>query len=603
MKRTRTRTRLTAAFLMVFILASLFTTEAFAANNQFIDVGSGAWYRDAVQWAYDNGYIAGTSETTFSPDNPCTRAQIVTILWNVAGNPIEDCERVFSDVEDGAWYSQAVKWAVNHGITSGVSETSFAPDVVCDRSQTMTMLWRYFGSANVNENLWFQDVPKTSFYYKAVVWAVYNGVTAGTGIWTFSPTMPVNRAMFVTFLYGTKHLLEGGTHSFVKQQDIPATCTLPGGRIDVCSQCGKARTIYSVNALGHSYRKAVLVSDATTTKATKYQLQCFRCGVKENVVHTLGVPISKNPTCYQNAGVKSHTWTTSELNNGIKLTGKNGATVVIKRKWFASAWCYIADITLPANKYSAFHGTLNYSNGKLFYRRPIDQLAAMTGAKLLINGDYCFDQEGSGWGGLRGGVKFGSTVQAETSAPAKYWNPKDGSYGTVWDFANANNIPMSGGAVSLDKLKAYGITDTIRWWGDPWIKNGAFSTSVYNSGKDYDASTYTYSARRERTFMGFRRDGSTTHVILVVTDGYGYAGGTYGIGKLADSSDKASYGLTSREEMLLMSTLGCDFCMGLDGGYSTAMIIRYNGKVEALNNTYYGSGSPGRPLSDFFVFE
>ena len=172
-------------------------------DNPFTDVSSGAYYYDAVLWAAENGVTDGVTATLFAPDAPCTRAQIVTFLWRAAGSPEPVGTSAFTDVPASAYYAKAVAWAVENGITTGTSETTFSPDAPCTRGQSMTFLYRARkGAANASTG--FTDVPAGAYYAAPVAWAVENGVTNGTGETTFSPDVPCTRAEIVTFLYRAK---------------------------------------------------------------------------------------------------------------------------------------------------------------------------------------------------------------------------------------------------------------------------------------------------------------------------------------------------------------------------------------------------------------
>ena len=171
--------------------------------NPFTDVTSGAYYYDAVLWAVENGVTVGTSTTTFSPLDACTRAQIVTFLWRAAGSPeptITSCD--FTDVFEGAYYYKAVLWAVENSITAGTSVTTFSPKESCTRAQVVTFLYRYAGSPSVSAtSCAFSDISSSAYYYIAVLWAAETGVTAGTSATTFSPSDTCTRGQIVTFLY------------------------------------------------------------------------------------------------------------------------------------------------------------------------------------------------------------------------------------------------------------------------------------------------------------------------------------------------------------------------------------------------------------------
>ena len=166
----------------------------------FTDVPADAYYADAVKWAVENGVTEGTSATTFSPDMSCTRAQMVTFLWRQAGAPKATSSNPFTDVQAGSYYYDAVLWAVEQGITSGTSATTFAPDATCTRAQTVTFLYRAAGSPAVSGGS-FSDVSADAYYADAVAWAVSEGVTVGTSDTTFSPDMNCTRAQIVTFMY------------------------------------------------------------------------------------------------------------------------------------------------------------------------------------------------------------------------------------------------------------------------------------------------------------------------------------------------------------------------------------------------------------------
>ena len=169
----------------------------------FIDVPAGAFYEKAVSWAVDNEITNGTSVGIFSPARTCTRAQTVTFLWRTCGSPEPGtAECPFTDVSYGAYYYKAVMWALESGITEGTTPTTFSPDAPCSRGQVVTFLWRTAGcpGPESTDNP-FTDVKEGAFYYKAVLWAVENGITNGTGKTTFSPNTTCTRGQIVTFLY------------------------------------------------------------------------------------------------------------------------------------------------------------------------------------------------------------------------------------------------------------------------------------------------------------------------------------------------------------------------------------------------------------------
>ena len=187
--------------------ASKVTVEASFAKIEeqpeiaFVDVSTSAYYYDAVAWAVENGVTSGTSATTFSPDAACTRAQAVTFLWRAAGSPApKSSVNPFTDVPASAYYYNAVLWAVEQGITVGTSATTFSPDAACTRGQIVTFLFRAVGTTTNGANP-FVDVADSAYYADAVKWAVAENVTAGTSATTFSPDASCTRAQIVTFLY------------------------------------------------------------------------------------------------------------------------------------------------------------------------------------------------------------------------------------------------------------------------------------------------------------------------------------------------------------------------------------------------------------------
>ena len=177
-------------------------TEGLPVISTFTDVAADAWYADAVQWAVEHGITGGTSATTFSPDASCTRAQMVTFLWRAAGSPKPTKSSTpFTDVDATAYYYEAVLWAVEQNITSGTSATTFSPDAVVTRGQTVTFLWRNAGSPPTASGSSFTDVTAGAYYAEAVIWAASEGITSGTSAITFSPDADCTRAQIVTFLW------------------------------------------------------------------------------------------------------------------------------------------------------------------------------------------------------------------------------------------------------------------------------------------------------------------------------------------------------------------------------------------------------------------
>ena len=168
--------------------------------NYFVDVKVGDYFYDAVLWAAEKGITSGTDATHFSPNAACTRAQIVTFLWRVAGSPEPKAMSSFADVSTDAYYAKAVAWAVENGITTGTGDGKFSPDATCTRAQSVTFLFRAIGKL-VDSKAEFSDVLTDSYYANAVAWAVENGVTNGIGDGLFGPNNSCTRAQIVTFLF------------------------------------------------------------------------------------------------------------------------------------------------------------------------------------------------------------------------------------------------------------------------------------------------------------------------------------------------------------------------------------------------------------------
>ena len=170
----------------------VFYTSKVDSAVSFTDVVSGAYYYDAVKWAVEKNITSGTSATTFSPDAPCSRAQILTFLWRAAGSPEPKKISAFSDVKTDAYYAKAAAWAGENGMASG---SIFSPDSPCTREMAVEFMWKYAGSPSAAKAS-FTDVSS-----QAVDWAVVQGVTSGTSKTTFSPDTTCTRAQIVTFLY------------------------------------------------------------------------------------------------------------------------------------------------------------------------------------------------------------------------------------------------------------------------------------------------------------------------------------------------------------------------------------------------------------------
>ena len=169
-------------------------------TSPFSDVSTSAYYYEAVKWAQEKGITGGIGNGLFGPNQPCTRAQIVTFLWRAAGSPEPKTMSSFADVSMDAYYAKAVAWAVENGITTGTGDGKFSPDATCTRAQSVTFLFRAIGKL-VDSKAEFSDVLTDSYYANAVAWAVENGVTNGIGDGLFGPDNSCTRAQIVTFLF------------------------------------------------------------------------------------------------------------------------------------------------------------------------------------------------------------------------------------------------------------------------------------------------------------------------------------------------------------------------------------------------------------------
>ena len=179
-------------------VSAVFVKEA--ETSPFSDVSTDAYYYNAVKWAADKGITSGIGNGLFSPDSPCTRAQIVTFLWRAAGSPEPKAISSFSDVPAGSYYAKAVAWAIENGITAGIGGGKFSPDATCTRAQSVTFLFRTVG-ASADGAPAFTDVTVDAYYAEAVKWAADHGITNGIGNSLFGPNNACMRAQIVTFLW------------------------------------------------------------------------------------------------------------------------------------------------------------------------------------------------------------------------------------------------------------------------------------------------------------------------------------------------------------------------------------------------------------------
>ena len=169
-------------------------------TSPFEDVAADAYYYEAVKWAAEQGITEGTGKGLFGPEGTCTRGQIVTFLWRAAGSPVVNYAMDLADIDEDAYYAEAVRWALSEGVTSGTTDTTFAPDATCTRAQAMTFLFKAMKAA-AEGKADFKDVADSDWFASAVAWAVENGVTAGVGGGLFGPDNDCTRGQIVTFLW------------------------------------------------------------------------------------------------------------------------------------------------------------------------------------------------------------------------------------------------------------------------------------------------------------------------------------------------------------------------------------------------------------------
>ena len=230
------------SFLLALVLV-VTASPAAAAEATFTDVAADAYYAAPVAWAVDKGITNGMTETTFGPDSPCTRGHVVTFLWRAMGKPAPtQTTHSFTDIAEGEYYYDAVLWAVEKGVTTGMSATTFEPASPCTRGQVVTFLWRAMGKPAPTQTTHnFTDVEEGQYYYEPMLWAVEKGVTTGMSATTFEPQTTCNRGQVVTFLFRTPledaesteptqgtEATEATACSHAYDDDTDATCNLCG---------------------------------------------------------------------------------------------------------------------------------------------------------------------------------------------------------------------------------------------------------------------------------------------------------------------------------------------------------------------------------------
>ena len=267
------------SFVLLFVmLLQCFAFSAVAAVT-FEDVAPDAYYAEAVVWAVEKGITSGTSETTFSPRTNCTRAQAMTFIWRALGSPEPvGTELAFVDVAPDAYYFKPVLWAVENGITGGTSATEFSPRMECTRAQIVTFLWIAKGKPVVETTNPFTDVPEEKYYYNAVLWAVENGITAGISATSFGPGVSCTRAQIVTFLYACFYE-EAHEHIFGEWTvTAPATCAAEGSETRECA-CGETET-RAIPVIDHTWSEWAVTVPATCAAEGTESRECA-CGETE----------------------------------------------------------------------------------------------------------------------------------------------------------------------------------------------------------------------------------------------------------------------------------------------------------------------------------
>ena len=232
--------RILSLFLALAIAAGCLSICAFAANVDFVDVNETDYFYDAVQWAYENGITTGKTETEFAPNDPCLREQAVMFLWRAKGCPEPaSMNNPFTDVPTGSFYEKAILWAYGEGITTGATETTFAPEEACTRAHIVTFLWRANGEPEPEQSVHsFVDVADGAFYEEPVLWAYHIGVTTGATDTEFQPDANCTRAQIVTFFYRDQ----------TSQPEVPEETTEPTEPpVEGCLDCHNKTTGQTFN--------------------------------------------------------------------------------------------------------------------------------------------------------------------------------------------------------------------------------------------------------------------------------------------------------------------------------------------------------------------
>ncbi len=293
----------------MFCLIMIGQCAMFVSASGFTDVKAGSYYESAVEWAVGLGITTGKSDTKFAPNDTCTRAEAVTFIWRTKGCPEPKSNyNPFTDVKEKHYFYKAVIWAVENGITNGMTPTTFGPKLQCTRGQIVTFLWNAEGKPEINVKNPFTDVKEKHYFYKAVLWAVNNGITNGMSPDKFGPNKNCTRAHIVCFLENCYKVAEvPHEHSFGEWAvTTPSTCTDDGTETRECA-CGEKET-RPVAATGHSFGEWAVTTPATCTDDGTETRECA-CGEKETrpvaaTGHSFGEwTVAIAPT-YTDAGVE-----------------------------------------------------------------------------------------------------------------------------------------------------------------------------------------------------------------------------------------------------------------------------------------------------------
>jgi len=272
--------------LLVSIMstAAFAAAEPFADVPKTIDGMDNPFY-DAIMWAVDKDITAGYADGTFHPDANCTRAHVVTFLWRAAGSPNPaSLKNPFVDVERTSPFYRAILWAAEQGITTGYSDNTFRPNDPCTRAHVVTFLWRYNGQPTAKKSVSLNDINGLNASYKAAIdWAAEKGITTGYADGSFRPNAVCTRAHVVTFIY--RDVLNTHHHSYTASVTDP-TCTEAGYTIYTCS-CGDSYKENYVDARGHSYTKQVAEPTCTEKGYTLYACECGE-SYKDDFVNAIG---------------------------------------------------------------------------------------------------------------------------------------------------------------------------------------------------------------------------------------------------------------------------------------------------------------------------